>query len=128
MRFRPNLRLRKTMRLFRRNLQSESAEEVAPLVEDLQVKERQLLEAQRVIQQLQEQLEEYAAEVDALRRIGAAVGSAFEVDETLNALVEVACASLAQNPATSTCSTKIAPSWCFAPPMKRHVAWWARYG
>jgi len=90
MRFRPNLRLRKTMRLFRRNLRSDSAEEVAPLAEELQLKERQLLEAQRVIQQLQEQLEEQAAEVDALRRIGAAVGSAFEVDETLNALVEVA--------------------------------------
>ncbi|GIV14855.1 MAG: hypothetical protein KatS3mg022_0290 [Armatimonadota bacterium] len=90
MRFRPNLRLRKTMRLFRRNPGGDPAEDVALLVEELQVKERQLLEAQRVIQQLQEQLEEQAAEVDALRRIGAAVGSAFEVDETLNALVEVA--------------------------------------
>jgi two-component sensor histidine kinase len=90
MRFRPNLRLRKTMRLFRRNPRGDSAEDVALLIEELQVKERQLLEAQHVIQQLQEQLEEQAAEVDALRRIGAAVGSAFEVDETLNALVEVA--------------------------------------
>lgn len=90
MRFRPNLRLRKTMRLFRRNLRGDSAEDIALLVEELQLKERQLLEAQQVIQQLQEQLEEQAAEVDALRRIGAAVGSAFEVDETLNALVEVA--------------------------------------
>jgi len=90
MRFRPNLRWRKTMRLFRRNARGESPEDAALLIEELQVKERQLLEAQSIIQQLQEQLEEQAAEVDALRRIGAAVGSAFDVEQTLNALVEVA--------------------------------------
>lgn len=90
MRFRPNLRLRKTMRLFRRNPRGISQEDISLLTEELQIKERQLQEAQGVIQQLQEQLDEQAAEMDALRRIGAAVGSAFEVDETLNALVEVA--------------------------------------
>jgi len=78
------------MRLFRRNPGSDPAEEAALLAEELQAKDRQLLEAQRIIGQLQEQLEEQAAEVDALRRIGAAVGSAFDVEETLNALVEVA--------------------------------------
>lgn len=90
MRFRPHLRLRKAMRLFRRKPSGDSAEDVEVLLEELQVKERQLLEAQHVIRQLQEQLEEQTAEVEALRRIGAAVGSAFEVEETLNALVEVA--------------------------------------
>lgn len=90
MRFRPNLRLRKAMRLLRRNPRSEAAEDITLLVEELQLKERQILEAQQVIQQLQAQLEEQSAEVDALRRIGAAVGSAFEVEETLNALVDVA--------------------------------------
>lgn len=90
MRFRPNLRLRKAMRLLRRNPRSDAAEDITLLVEELQLKERQILEAQQVIQQLQAQLEEQSAEVDALRRIGAAVGSAFEVEETLNALVDVA--------------------------------------
>lgn len=90
MRFRPNLRLRKTMRLFHRNARGDLTEDVALLAEELQLKERQLLEAQQVIRQLQAQLEEQSAEVDALRRIGAAVGSAFEVEETLNALVDVA--------------------------------------
>lgn len=90
MRFRPHLRLRKAMRLFHRKPRDGSAEDVEVLLEELQVKERQLLEAQHVIEQLQDQLEEQAAEVEALRRIGEAVGSAFEVDETLNALVEVA--------------------------------------
>lgn len=90
MRFRPNLRLRKAMRLLRRNARGDVAEGVTLLAEELQIKERQLLEAQQVIQQLQAQLEEQAAEVDALRRVGAAVGSAFEVEETLNALVDVA--------------------------------------
>ncbi|MDW8291420.1 MAG: hypothetical protein RMM06_11915, partial [Armatimonadota bacterium] len=74
MRFRPDLRLRKAMRLFRRKPRGDPAEDVEVLLEELQVKERQLLEAQHVIQQLQEQLDEQAAEVDALRRIGAAVG------------------------------------------------------
>lgn len=90
MRFRPNLRLRKAMRLLRHNPRSDAAEDITLLVEELQLKERQILEAQQVIQQLQAQLEEQSAEVDALRRIGAAVGSAFEVEETLNALVDVA--------------------------------------
>ncbi|MGQ9539891.1 MAG: sensor histidine kinase [Armatimonadota bacterium] len=90
MRFRPNLRLRKAMRLLRHNPRSDAAEDITLLAEELQLKERQLLEAQQVIQQLQAQLEEQSAEVDALRRIGAAVGSAFEVEETLNALVDVA--------------------------------------
>lgn len=78
------------MRLLRLSRSSDSSEEMAPLLEQLQLKERQLHEAQNLIQQLQEQLEEQAAEVDALRRIGTAVGSAFDVEETLNALVEVA--------------------------------------
>ncbi len=90
MRFRPNLRLRKTMRLFRREAHSDAEEDIERLAEELQLKERQLLEAQQLIEQLHEQLQEQAAEVDALRRIGAAVGSAFDVEETLNALVEVA--------------------------------------
>ncbi len=90
MRFKPNLRLRKTMRLFRREARTDSEEDIQRLVEELQLKERQLVEAQQLIEQLHEQLQEQEAEVDALRRIGAAVGSAFDVEETLNALVEVA--------------------------------------
>jgi two-component sensor histidine kinase len=57
---------------------------------ELEQTERQLAEARKLIEKLREDLEEKSGEVDALRRVGEATGSSFELEEMLKVAADVA--------------------------------------
>ncbi|HXG25151.1 MAG TPA: GAF domain-containing protein, partial [Chthonomonadales bacterium] len=64
--------------------------DVALLQEELEARERQLREAHRLIEKLRAEIEEKEAEADALRRIGEATGSAFDLEEMLKVTADIA--------------------------------------
>src|SRR3989442_1745701 len=64
--------------------------DVALLQKELDVLERQLLEAHRANEALRAESEERAAEADSLRRVGEATGSAFDLEEMLKVTADIA--------------------------------------
>jgi len=64
--------------------------DVALLQDEIERLERQLRELRVVNQSLRDELEEKAAEADALRRVGEATGSAFDLEEMLKVAADVA--------------------------------------
>ncbi len=88
-RFRPTLRVRRLMRQLGRRLRGDETD-LAVLTEELELRDKALIEREATIRELKAQLAERNAEVDALRRIGNAVGSAMQSEDSLNALVEAA--------------------------------------
>lgn len=63
---------------------------IALLQEELETCERQLHEAHLLVEKLRAELEEKSAESDALRRIGEATGSAFDLEEMLKVTADIA--------------------------------------
>jgi len=64
--------------------------DIALLQEELEARERQLREAHLLADKLRAELEEKTAESDALRRIGEATGSAFDLEEMLKVTADIA--------------------------------------
>ncbi len=62
----------------------------ARLKAELELKERELQEARRMVHQLQTQLADREAEIEALRRISEATGSAFASEAMLQSIAEIA--------------------------------------
>ncbi len=78
----------KYLRSYSHRLQSES-NEIVSLRGSLAVSERLLSSKEAQANQLKRQITEKELEIDALRSIGEALGSAIQVEDSLNALVEV---------------------------------------
>lgn len=81
------LRARRLKLVRRRNLENP---DVALLQEELEHADRQLKEAARTVERLEGELEDRKAEADALRRVGEATGSAFDLEEVLKVTADVA--------------------------------------
>src|SRR5437879_6261050 len=64
--------------------------DVALLQKELDVLERQLLDAHRANEALRAESEERAAEADSLRHVGEATGSAFDLEEMLKVTADIA--------------------------------------
>lgn len=64
--------------------------DVALLQEELETMERRLREAHLMIDSLRNDMEERSAEADALRRVGEATGSAFDLEEILKVTADIA--------------------------------------
>ena len=64
--------------------------DISLLKQELQLRDRSLEEAQLLIDRMRLELEEKRGEADALRRIGEAVGSAFDHEEMLKVTAEIA--------------------------------------
>jgi two-component sensor histidine kinase len=64
--------------------------DIAMLQDELEVRDRQLREAHVMIEKLRAENEERSAEADALRRLGEATGSAFDLEEMLKATADIA--------------------------------------
>src|SRR5512140_3070159 len=64
--------------------------DVAVLQQELESCEKQLRESRGVIEQLRAEAEERSAEANALRRIGEATGSAFDLEEMLKVTADIA--------------------------------------
>ncbi len=79
-------RTRRLLSALRRN----DDPDVALLRQELQRRDRQLREATMLIERQQSELEEKTAESEALRRIGEAVGSAFDHEQMLSATATIA--------------------------------------
>ncbi len=62
----------------------------AQLKAELELKERELQEARRLVRQLQTQLADREAEIEALRRISEATGSAFASEAMLQSIADIA--------------------------------------
>lgn len=64
--------------------------DVTLLQQELEQRERQLREAHLLIEKLRAEIEEKSAETDALRRVGEATGSAFDLEEILKVAADIA--------------------------------------
>lgn len=64
--------------------------ESARLLHELEARERQLREAHLLIEKLRSEVEEREAEAEALRRVGEATGSAFDLEELLKVTADIA--------------------------------------
>jgi two-component sensor histidine kinase len=64
--------------------------DVALLQEELDARSRQLQEASLLVEQLRAELEEKRGEAEALRRVGEATGSAFDLEEMLKVTADIA--------------------------------------
>ena len=79
----------RTRKIFLARRRSDNPD-VAQVQQELDVSERQLREARLMVDKLRAQLEEKSAESEALRRVGEATGSAFDLEAMLRATAEVA--------------------------------------
>jgi two-component sensor histidine kinase len=64
--------------------------EAARLQHELEARERQLRESHLLIEKLRNEVEEREAEAEALRRVGEATGSAFDLEEVLKVTADIA--------------------------------------
>src|SRR5579875_3728950 len=83
------LRTPRSRRLFAALRRSDDPD-VTLLQEELDRRDRQLREAHLLIEQLRAELEEKKEEADALRRVGEATGSAFDLEEMLKVTADIA--------------------------------------
>ena len=80
------IRLRRLMTVRRRS----DNPDVALLQDELEARERELREAHILIERQRAELDERAAEAEALRRVAEATGSAFDLEEILKATADTA--------------------------------------
>src|SRR5579862_8154360 len=83
------LRTPRARRLFAALRRSDDPD-VALLQQELDARDRQLRDATLLIEQMRGELEETAGEAEALRRVGEATGSAFDLEEMLKVTADIA--------------------------------------
>ncbi len=78
------------LRIWRRRRRVVDTNDPAQLLRELQQRERALQEAQQTIRQLEHRLADREAEIEALRKISEATGSAFASEQILPSIAEIA--------------------------------------